>query len=254
MEHSFNVQFAKKYGIEEAIIVHNFYFWLRKNIANEKHLHNGRAWTYNSNTAFTLLFPYINKTKVFRVLKNLEENKIILKGNFNENVWDKTLWYSFSDFGFSELNACGYDIIDFVKMNHRDNQNEPTIPYNKHTDSNKEIEDNKLSSTKKDIDDFVDRMYKLYPTKCPKRNCYLGKSNKDKQRIKTLLKTYSKEQIEQVFNNEIEEKYNKQYMQNFSTFLNNFPDPDTICVVEKETELQNNNEVKTLSINGQIYR
>lgn len=152
MEHSFNVQFAQKYGIEEAIIVHNFYFWLRKNIANEKHLHNGRYWTYNSNNAFTKLFPYINKTKIFRVLKHLEECDIILKDNFNTNVWDKTLWYSFSDHGLYELYAFGYDVTDFGKMNHRDNQSETTIPYSKQTDSitdNKEKEDNKLSSKKK---------------------------------------------------------------------------------------------------------
>lgn len=152
MEHSFNVQFAQKYGIEEAIIVHNFYFWLRKNIANEKHLHNGRYWTYNSNNAFTKLFPYINKTKIFRVLKHLEECDIILKDNFNTNVWDKTLWYSFSDHGLYELYAFGYDVTDFGKMNHRDNQSETTIPYSKQTDSitdKKEKEDNKLSSQKK---------------------------------------------------------------------------------------------------------
>jgi hypothetical protein len=160
MEHSFNVQFAQKYGIEEAIIVHNFYFWLRKNIANEKHLHNGRYWTYNSNNAFTKLFPYINKTKIFRVLKHLEECDIILKDNFNTNVWDKTLWYSFSDHGLYELYAFGYDVTDFGKMNHRDNQSETTIPYSKQTDSitdNKEKEDNKLSSQKKEStwrDDF----------------------------------------------------------------------------------------------------
>ncbi len=160
MEHSFNVQFAQKYGIEEAIIVHNFYFWLRKNIANEKHLHNGRHWTYNSNNAFCTLFPYINKTKIFRVLKNLDEQDIILKGKFNSNVWDKTLWYAFSDNGINELIACGYDMTDFVKVNHRETQSETTIPYSKHTDSitdNKEKEDNLLSSQKKELtwrDDF----------------------------------------------------------------------------------------------------
>ena len=152
MEHQFNTEFAKKYGIEEAIIIHNFYFWLRKNLANEKHLYDGRVWTYNSNNAFVELFPYINKTKIFRVLKNLDEQGIILKGNFNSSVWDKTLWYAFSDNGIDEISACGYDVTEFRKMNHREKQSETTIPYSKHTDSitdNKEKEDNKLSSQKK---------------------------------------------------------------------------------------------------------
>lgn len=75
------------------------------------------------------------------------------------------------------------------------------------------------------INEFVDRMYALYPTKCPKRNTSLGKSMKDKARIKALLKTYTKEQIEQVIRSEVDANYGVNYMKNFSTFLNNFPEP-----------------------------
>lgn len=77
-----------------------------------------------------------------------------------------------------------------------------------------------------DINKFVDEMYELYPTKCPKRNSSLGKSRKDKDRIKKLLKTYSKEQIEQVIRNEVDSNYGVNYMKNFSTLLNNFPEPN----------------------------
>lgn len=77
------------------------------------------------------------------------------------------------------------------------------------------------------VNDFVDRMYEIYPSRCPKRNTSTGKSRKDKDRIKRLLKVYTEEQIEQVIRAEVEEKYEKQYMQNFSTFLNNFPEPST---------------------------
>ena len=79
-----------------------------------------------------------------------------------------------------------------------------------------------------DVDEFVDRMYALYPAKCPKRGAYLGKSQKDKVKIKSLLKTYSESDIEFVIRWEIAQKYNKAYMLNFSTFLNNFPDPTQI--------------------------
>ena len=104
--------------------------------------------------------------------------------------------------------------------------------------------------------EFVDRMYHLYPTKCPKRKTSLGKSHKDKQRIKKLLKTYSMEQIELVFQHEIEEKLGKQYMQNFSTFLNNFPDPDTIIedVTTTAVDLGEGDNKSQIVINGQIYR
>lgn len=95
-----------------------------------------------------------------------------------------------------------------------------------------------------DVDDFVDRMYALYPAKCPKRGKSLGKSQKDKGRIKSLLKTYSKSDIEFVIRYEIEQKYNKAYMSNFSTFLNNFPDPTQI---DGYNEL-NNTSTNTLTL------
>lgn len=91
-----------------------------------------------------------------------------------------------------------------------------------------------------DVDEFVDRMYALYPAKCPKRGKSLGKSQKDKGRIKSLLKTYSKSDIEFVIRYEIEQKYNKAYMSNFSTFLNNFPDP---------TQIDGYNELNNTSTN-----
>ena len=91
-----------------------------------------------------------------------------------------------------------------------------------------------------DVDEFVDRMYALYPAKCPKRGAYLGKSQKDKVKIKSLLKTYSESDIEFVIRWEIAQKYNKAYMLNFSTFLNNFPDPTQI---EGYNELNNTSTI-----------
>ena len=95
-----------------------------------------------------------------------------------------------------------------------------------------------------DVDEFVDRMYALYPAKCPKRGAYLGKSQKDKVKIKSLLKNYSESDIEFVIRWEIEQKYNKAYMLNFSTFLNNFPDPTQIDGYNK----LNNTSTNTITL------
>lgn len=100
------------------------------------------------------------------------------------------------------------------------------------------------------VNEFVDKMYALYPTKCPKRNTSLGKSMKDKARIKALLKIYTKEQIEQVIRNEVDSNYGVNYMKNFSTFLNNFPEP--IMAIERPiTQITSSD---TLIINGTVYK
>lgn len=99
-----------------------------------------------------------------------------------------------------------------------------------------------------DVNDFVDRMYEIYPNKCPKRNTSTGKSRKDKDRIKRLLRTYTREQIEQVIRAEVDNNYGVNYMKNFSTFLNNFPDPTT----QENTTVVN--DTHELIINGVKYQ
>lgn len=82
------------------------------------------------------------------------------------------------------------------------------------------------AETDNSVNEFVDRMYDLYPARCPKRNASTGKSHKDKERIKRLLKIYTQEEIEQVIKDEVDNNYSINYMKNFSTFLNNFPTPN----------------------------
>ncbi len=118
---------------------------------------------------------------------------------------------------------------------------------------------NRLKPQSDGVDDFIDRMYLIYPSRCPKRNASLGKTKKDKDRIRKLLKCYSMEEIERVFKHEIEEKYEKQYMQNFSTFLNNFPDPNALVDslfndISELVKVEQPHHVTQLNLGGVIYR
>lgn len=150
MEHQFNVNFAKKYGIEEAILIHNMYFWINKNAVNNKHLYHEHYWIYNTQKALSDLFPYIHETKIQRSLKHLYECGFIIKGNFNKNKLDRTCWYAFSDEALSILQNEGYDIS---KMKNANLQNEVTIPYSKHTDSNTdEKEDTNVSNKESSLE------------------------------------------------------------------------------------------------------
>ncbi len=102
--------------------------------------------------------------------------------------------------------------------------------------------------------DFIERMYQLYPSKCPIQKRSLGKSSKDKDRIRQLLKRYSKEEIEFVIRNEVNQKYNKSWMSNFSTFLNNFPDPTQIDCKECAICAKDNEDSNKVIISGVEYR
>lgn len=116
------------YGIEEAIFIDNFVHWIQKNKANNKHYHDGRYWTYNSAKAFSEQFPYMNESKVKRVLARLVDMGMIQKGNFNENQYDRTCWYAFTDNGTAIVQK---HYFHSPKMTNGKVQNELTIPDNK---------------------------------------------------------------------------------------------------------------------------
>ncbi len=120
MDHSFNVQVAKHYGVNEAIMLNNLYFWVEKNRANKKNFHDGRYWTYNSQEAFTELFPYWSRHKIQRILSSLEQSGLILKGNYNKNNYDRTTWYSLTD---QALNIYQQPIVQNCTMDRGDSHN-----------------------------------------------------------------------------------------------------------------------------------
>lgn len=109
MQHIFDVDVATKYGLTEAILLSNLYYWIEHNRANERNYYNGTYWTYNSVKAFKTLFPYLSERKIHNALKRLQEQGIIETGNFNENTYDRTLWYSLTKVGHCIMQKCKMD-------------------------------------------------------------------------------------------------------------------------------------------------
>lgn len=94
MNHSFNIEDAKTYGVNCAVILENIRFWVAKNKANNKHNYDGKYWTYNSIKAFHELFPYLTERQIRTALDKLVDVGIVQKGNYNQNPYDRTSWYS----------------------------------------------------------------------------------------------------------------------------------------------------------------
>lgn len=97
MNHSFNIDIAQKYGIEEAIIIENLQYWILQNQANNTNFHDGYYWTFNSSEAFAKLFPYMSAQKIKRILKKLEDKNVLKTGNYNKAKYDRTKWYAIID-------------------------------------------------------------------------------------------------------------------------------------------------------------
>lgn len=142
--HVFSVDDAVQYGVEKAVILQNIRFWLEKVKANDKddHKHDGYYWTYNSARAFAEIFPYYNKSKVHRLLTQLEEDGAIISGNFNKAGYDRTKWYSMPEFSIS--NNCNTQIAEVQNGN---SESATPIPY-VITDSNPNVISNTISDEK----------------------------------------------------------------------------------------------------------
>lgn len=97
MNYSFDISIAKEYGVNEAIMIENFRFWILKNKANESNFYDGRYWTFNSIRAFKELFPFFTEKTIRTTLNHLKEKGVLISGNYNKNPYDKTSWYAFKD-------------------------------------------------------------------------------------------------------------------------------------------------------------
>jgi uncharacterized phage protein (TIGR02220 family) len=135
MTHQFDVEIAKEYGVDIAIVVNNIAFWIQKNKANEKHIHDGKVWTYNTTKAFTELFPYWTDNQIRRILFNMQKKGIIETGNYNLTAYDRTKWYTFTDaFVKTHTSICENTQMDLTKQPNGFEGNHEPIPDNKQID------------------------------------------------------------------------------------------------------------------------
>lgn len=140
MQHSFDIDIAKDYGILEAILLNNLWFWIEKNRANDVNYYDGYYWTYNSTRAFGELFPYASQRKIQNALNHLKELEIIQTGNYNKSAYDRTTWYAFTKKGKCIMQKCK---MEDVKMGNGLSENVKPIPdinSNNKQDNNKKKE------------------------------------------------------------------------------------------------------------------
>ena len=188
MQHSFDVEIAKRYGVNCAIILNNLYFWVEKNRANERHFYDGYYWTYNSKKAFSELMPYLSPKQVDYAIKKLIDEGILITGNYNKSAYDRTLWYAITDFGYSILQNCKMERT-FV-ANGNDDIGQP-IP-----DINTDI---KLTDNKTDRKIDYTSIVNMYNDTCVSFPKVKTLSESRKKSIKARLHTYNIEDFKTLF-------------------------------------------------------
>lgn len=175
MNFIFDGDIAKDYGIPEAILLHNIAFWVKQNALNKHNCFDGKFWTYNTIKTFVGLFPFLSESTIKRALKHLKDEGLILTGNFSNDKFTHTNYYTLTDKAIEVLTnghnrKCQNDTIGSVNMT-------PSI-FNKNTNStdinNTDINNNiPLISPLEKLDLMFEEFWKAYPNrrKYNKRGC-----------------------------------------------------------------------------------
>lgn len=104
---------AKSIGLNEAIVLQQIHYWLRKS----NNVKDSHKWIYNSMTNWQKQFSFWSLPTVKRVFRSLENQGLLITANYNKAGFDKTKWYR----------------IDYEKLQHmsqRSDQNDPTMVSN----------------------------------------------------------------------------------------------------------------------------
>ena len=154
MEHHFNIEIAEKYGVNCAIILNNFEYWIKKNEANGKHFHDGYYWTYNSIKAFATLFPYLTQKQIETAIGRLRADGIIVTGNYNDSKTDRTLWYAITEKGNSILRGGEMDFT--CKGNGNPNEGKPISNINTDINADINLKEEEKVKKEKSLDEVIE--------------------------------------------------------------------------------------------------
>lgn len=85
------------------IFVANLAGWIRtnarKDTPNQRNIHEGRCWSYNSIQEFVRYFGFWSTKNIRTIIANCIKLDLITTSTFNKKKYDNTLWYSLTDKG-----------------------------------------------------------------------------------------------------------------------------------------------------------
>jgi len=182
MYHSFDTEIARLYGVNEAIILNNIAFWVAKNEANKHNCFDGRYWTFNSAKAYSELFPYMSARTIQRVIKHLEDENLIMTGNFNADPRNRTNFYTLTDFG-KEVTANWQVALRQIDV--MQNDKVATSIFNNNTDSNTDINNTDINTPPiSPVEALFNQFWQAYPRKASKKDAFKAfKAIKDIEKL-----------------------------------------------------------------------
>ena len=103
--HSFLIEDAVKHGVNAAVFLNHLRTYLAHHAANGAHIHEGEVWNYNTQRAFTELYPYWTRNQVRTIVDRLlKDGAIVAAPMEGGKTHNRTLWYTIPGFLASVAN------------------------------------------------------------------------------------------------------------------------------------------------------
>ena len=237
MYHSFDADIAAKYGIVESLFLCNIAFWVKQNTLNKHNYFEGRYWTYNSLSAYAGLFYYVSEATIKRAIKHLKDEGLIYAGNFNNDRFNHTNYYTLTDKGYALIK----NPTDRTGQNDLIDTTYSDLPlFNKNTDSTDiSISDSTLQipliSPEEKLKLLFEDFWKLYPKKNKKQNAFREfKKIKDVESLMPIILA----DVERKRQSRDWTKDNGQYIPDPERYIKNERWNDVNEVAERQSEIE----------------
>ena len=140
----FDSELARLYGVDEAIFIHNLYFWLRHNEATGTNIieYNGekKVWSYHSMNAYQKVFPFWNRRQIRRIVESCRAQGLLITAALERDQHKQTLWYTLDEKVLAYYKNLDVNVHDRDKKVHNQDKNvqsKDNIKYNKKYESDK---------------------------------------------------------------------------------------------------------------------
>lgn len=127
MEHSFNVEIAREYGIPSAILLNQIVACIRDNERTGANRLDGKTWACQSARDLADRLPYFSSQIIKRTLAYMVQSGLLERGTHQEKSMNHTAWYTLTDKANAMVQYC---TIDGTEMTHRRYENEPSTGQN----------------------------------------------------------------------------------------------------------------------------
>lgn len=211
--HKFLIEDAQEYGVDAAVILYNIRYWLtheHDNLGKDNCKNfDGYVWTFNSAKAFSKQFPYFSSNKIQKILKKLENDGVIICGNFNKKGYDRTKWYTMSE----------YKIDESIQPNKETHSAKLIVPFSQTAEpipDNKQqiINNNNIVSIETKFEDFWKEIRGLYRK-------YKFNTGSKQEALKAFKKQKLTEGWEEVISNTDKHLANKRTLLDLNNFVPN---------------------------------